>query len=631
MESLKKLYGMIEESKVVSFDIYDTLLKRKLESPYDIFELTKLIYERSNNKLNFDFFNIRIKCESLARKKSKLEEITLEEIYNEMRLKSGVDNNILNKLKLIECELESDFIEKNDEIMQFYNYARQRNKKIIITSDMYIPQEYIENILKKENITYDKLFLSSSINKTKSKGTIYKHILGYLQCDSDEILHIGDNKQSDYINAIENGFKAYWYNNHKDIMLENIKYDRILQIVDHGIIRKLNRDDYWYNFGLKNIGILYYSFIKNMIKDITINNIDKVLFLARDGQILKEVYDFIGKEENLPKSHYFYASRRCLNVPAIYDLNEEDIEILLSNIDGKDIKYLFKKIGLTYENHINLVKKYKIEKIDKDTHRDKLKKLLMELKESILFNSSNERRTLIKYINDHELSNKKVAVVDIGWNGTLQNSLNKICKTENINTEFYGYYLGISEKTKDYENEYNIYNGFLFSNKLEKNFKIVSSFNAMFEEFFIADHGSIIKLEEKNKKIKCICEDFEYSNNEYLKLKLIQRGAIDYVKKIYELDKKYDFLEYNSNNALLRIEKVFTKPNMEDVYNLGGIRHYDYDVKYNCKPKYKLSKYIYNPKILLKDYKDSKWKIGFIKIVFKNDIVLKVFKMMKGI
>ncbi|WP_158069655.1 HAD-IA family hydrolase [Moorena bouillonii] len=51
----------------------------------------------------------------------------------------------------------------------------------------------------------EKLFLSSTIGKTKFRGDIYGYVVEKLGCNPEYILHIGDNYQSDILNAKANG------------------------------------------------------------------------------------------------------------------------------------------------------------------------------------------------------------------------------------------------------------------------------------------------------------------------------------------------------------------------------------------------------------------------------------------
>ncbi|NEO80207.1 HAD-IA family hydrolase [Moorena sp. SIO4G3] len=50
----------------------------------------------------------------------------------------------------------------------------------------------------------EKLFLSSTIGKNKFRGDIYGYVVEQLGCNPEDILHIGDNYQSDILNAKAN-------------------------------------------------------------------------------------------------------------------------------------------------------------------------------------------------------------------------------------------------------------------------------------------------------------------------------------------------------------------------------------------------------------------------------------------
>ena len=65
---------------VISIDIFDTLVLRKTYKPTDVFLfMDKWFMELSGRQ--FDFSHARIHAEATARKVSKFEEVTLDEIY----------------------------------------------------------------------------------------------------------------------------------------------------------------------------------------------------------------------------------------------------------------------------------------------------------------------------------------------------------------------------------------------------------------------------------------------------------------------------------------------------------------------------------------------------------------------
>lgn len=143
----------IEKYDVVSFDIFDTLLKRNVKKPTDIFRYMEKKYQKEG------FFNERIDAEKRARARAK-KEITLKKIYEEMNFDFSKE----------ELETESELLIRNDWIMPVYKKAIQ-SKIVIVTSDMYLPEDFIIQILKREKLEgYKKLYLSSAVGKTKSSG-----------------------------------------------------------------------------------------------------------------------------------------------------------------------------------------------------------------------------------------------------------------------------------------------------------------------------------------------------------------------------------------------------------------------------------------------------------------------------
>ena len=78
------LYKYAQQYKVISFDIFDTLIARNLEQPEDVFFLTGYSYYQNNYDKAEQFYKLRKEAELAARKKAEDKEITLDGIYNEL-------------------------------------------------------------------------------------------------------------------------------------------------------------------------------------------------------------------------------------------------------------------------------------------------------------------------------------------------------------------------------------------------------------------------------------------------------------------------------------------------------------------------------------------------------------------
>ena len=212
-EKLKKMI-LSTEIKVVSFDIFDTLIVRPFYEPTDLFSfLEKKVKSILNIADNINFKQVRIQAEQIARERASYtnrEEISLLEIYVVLQELLGIDEDALEKIKQEEIQLELKYCYQRKFAKELYDLAVSAGKKVIITSDMYLPEEVIKGILNAQDYkNYNKLYLSSTLLMTKASGSLYNYIIKDLHVNANEILHIGDNKHSDIEMAKAKGYQAY--------------------------------------------------------------------------------------------------------------------------------------------------------------------------------------------------------------------------------------------------------------------------------------------------------------------------------------------------------------------------------------------------------------------------------------
>ncbi len=185
--------GVSDSIKVVSFDLFDTLVLRPFLKPTDLFILLGQIQSRN------DFCDLRIKAESKARS-SIGTWVTLDEIYSFMP-------KDLMSFKNLECQLEMDLCFKNPWMREHYQ-SMVEGKTVIITTDMYLPRDVIEKILQKNDIRYDRLYISSEHRRTKQHGSLFSYILDDLSIKPEDMMHIGDNILADYRTPRSLGIQA---------------------------------------------------------------------------------------------------------------------------------------------------------------------------------------------------------------------------------------------------------------------------------------------------------------------------------------------------------------------------------------------------------------------------------------
>lgn len=642
----KDLSSLISKNDVISFDIFDTAILRKVYAPSDIFKIIEETFIRRHGPLSFDFKKIRLNAEPKAYKSISVvtytESICLDEIYDYIQCKLNISKHELAKLKTIEMEIELKFSTRNEYIYQYYKQCITAGKKVIFTSDMYLPEKLIKKILLKNGYKkYNKIYLSGLVRKSKSKGGLYKHILEDLGCSSKSLLHIGDYFKADIINAKKENISAFYYEKPSDYAMKHTHLKKLRGLYDNNLSveesiyfatvinkvysqRNIDDEKLWYNFGYIYCGIIYFGFTRWLTNQLVDSKPDKVFFLARDGYIMHQTYKLLNANIDAPPSEYMYASRRSINIPTIQgEIDESSIKILCHTFPNLNVKNYLERVNLCATkflieisaagfndfNHI----------ISTEKDKSKLAVLFNLLVKDVSKVSAIERQFLVKYLQQIEFINaKKVAIVDIGWQGTIQNSLTKLMNSLEKNIEIKGYYIGTFHTAKKFIDKGIDMAGYLCNlSKPQSNFKILAESVHMFEFIFSAPHGSVINFKELNNEIVPICEP---NNTSDIKARIIndfQKGALNFISDFKEIEDDYREMHIEPEFAIKPISRLLNNPTYNESIHFGDLKHSEYvgDNNYeHCFAKTTSPWQMYlNPFKFKKKYSSALWKAGFRK------------------
>ena len=140
---------------------------------------------------------------------------------------------------------------------------QRKEEKIILTSDTWYDHNFVKKILIKFNINiFDKIYLSSSSLKSKLEGSIFKIIK---EENKGNILHLGDNKLSDYKNPRKYGIYTFYLPSLNSIILNSsfskiYAYNQsIFSQVLIGLIKKKISYLIYNNLNNKNFKIIEHS------------------------------------------------------------------------------------------------------------------------------------------------------------------------------------------------------------------------------------------------------------------------------------------------------------------------------------------------------------------------------------
>lgn len=505
--NIDTLKALIDEHQIISFDIFDTLIARKIARPEDLFSVVE---QRANKKgiLYIDFIGARKEAEEVC-KNSNGEYFNIHDIYIQLKKMLNLPDGIVDRLKQLEIETELEYITPREDILECFFYSLKRKKTVYLITDIHLPVQVITVLLEKCRISgYRDLLISCDIKKSKSNSTMWQYFSSII--NEKTSLHIGDNEMADIVNPRLYGITTFKVMSGYDLLLSSTIRDitiNVHSVYDSKMLgllinRLFNRPfvlgkskgrptiGYLFDFGYVFFGPLVLNYFIWLINETRKDHVDKILFLAREGYFLERIYNkMIGmlNIKNAPEGIYFKTSRRMASVSSL-KTKEDIFKTLEDSFSGTLKELLLNRFGIDCEGP-------QCEEIVVNFD-DKVKKTIEKYEKEILENSECERDAYLKYIDRLGLNDCKViGLADTGVKGSIQYYMDKIIRT-NLKgyyfTAFTGnsnpYGLGNDIKALYPENPLNAGNS---SNMLKH--------HILFESTFIASEGMYIKIDSDGK------------------------------------------------------------------------------------------------------------------------------------
>lgn len=319
--SRERLMQEIKKHDVISFDIFDTLLMRRVYEPHDVFTIVqnKALAEGLDIKC---FYDNRVQAEINLLHKIP----TLAELYDELQRLSGISETVKKRLMQMEIETEKQVIVPRREIVKIWKETIWLGKPVYLISDMYLPTELLKELLKENGIDgFKGLYNSCDFHKPKVNGLF---LVFTKEVTGESYLHIGDHMQADGICAGQAGMdsfviqKASVLCEHSSFREMTMKIQTWNERLLYGLfLSSLFNNPFCvdedYRILVEHIDELVFcavapavsSFVE-WLKKLQEKEGKEILFSARDGWLIKKLM-----EENsvYHKGVYFYTSRMaCL-------------------------------------------------------------------------------------------------------------------------------------------------------------------------------------------------------------------------------------------------------------------------------------------------------------------------------
>lgn len=433
------------DARVVSVDVFDTLLYRVVGQPDDVFRLV----EREQG--DDGFHARRVEAERRARARRAIEgvfEVTLDDVYAEL---PGCTPDA-------ELAAERAVCRVNPEIAGFVRACAARGQRVVLLSDMYLPGARIRALVEGccDALPVERVFSSADTGRTKAAGSAFTLVCDEMGVDPEVLFHVGDHVVSDWANPRRAGARAMLYARRAPAM-------RSTAFLNRGHVRRLRAarrrpaaraveatlvdswvadprlDDYWFHLGRTVVGPLVAGWTAWIRARARAHGVERVYFLARDGYLPRRAMSVLFSDV---EHDYVYASRRMTLLASLTSLDDpRAFKLLTSGHGGHRPLYMLDRLLIEYDAEDARRRVRTVMDPDATLGWDdpRADAVVEALAPMILDAAARERADALAYFESLGMTAGGVhALVDVGWNGSVQRGVERL-----LGRDFAGYYLAL--------------------------------------------------------------------------------------------------------------------------------------------------------------------------------------------
>lgn len=552
----KELFCLAEKVEVVSFDLFDTLIMRKVLLPTDVAGLLELRLGEMGIYID-NFVDRRISAE---KELSKLEAPFLEAIYQLVLDQAPLVSITAKELAELEWRLDCELIVPRKEMTGALAELRRLGKQIYIVTDSYYRQEQIEHMLRQCGINgYERVLVSCEYH-TGKRQYLFRELRRLL--GGRMSLHVGDDSLADIESAQREDLSAFYipnamdllestgylgFSDHMDTLTSRLKLGMLASKVFNSPFLFEEEDltlhvDSSYDIGYLFMAPMITDFVLWFAEKVKERGLKNVWFCARDGFLIKKLYDILQPENH---SVYFLTSRMAALRAGVR--NKEDLSYIGGmKFSGTLAQQLEERFGIILRS-------------DEETQG----KDLLDYTEVILQTLEEKRRNNCKYVDSLAIEDGNIGFFDFVAKGTSQMYCSRL-----VSNHLEGLYFLQLEKAFMKDKGLDIQ---AFYDESERDQ------SAIYEEYYILETiltspmSSVLEFDSEGKP--CYAKETR-SETDIACFMQVQEGILDYFKEYITLcpeenrkpEKGIDELLLRLIHGFLIRDKAFLGLTVEDPF-----------------------------------------------------------------
>ncbi|MEO7363787.1 MAG: hypothetical protein ABI120_25875, partial [Gemmatimonadaceae bacterium] len=461
-------------------------------------------------------------------------------------------------------------------------------KTVWFVSDSYHNAAFLKKLIAScgYNNPADRVVSSCDERYSKGSGKLMPRLFAAAGLKKTDIVHVGDNMNSDCVLPSQAGINGVWHPlaGAPEGSAPSQSREQALAsgIAAWGARTFEPARPFWWRFGFSMAGPLLVGFSWWLHQKMKEDGVKRAYFMLRDGDVLKRIYDVLmeGRSDAIPSS-LLESSRRGYMLSALgptapsltsqlfVSENPRPVRDFLERlcIRTNDLLADFQQAGFSGPNEVVT-----------NNDADRLSKLFSNPKiiERISHRSAEERELLMRYLRQEGVVGQKerVALVDIGWNATIQKSLNHAATIARVPHDTVGYYLGTFAPSQ--RDAISPMRGYLCElGAPHERYRPLCEFRQLIEFICTSARGSLKHFESRGKLAVPVIAEPDHDEAQMAAIRELHEGAVEYAALMREEGTIFGINSLDPASASAPVYRLMSNPTAEEAKIVGAMAHGD--------------------------------------------------------
>ena len=522
--------------RVLSLDIFDTLLWRKVPEPVAAFELMAQRL-RATGALAPDvgdeaFVALRRGAEAAARAAARARgegsgEVTLALIHAKLPAVVFSARPSAAALAELECAVERDLLVPDLDVVALVAAAREQGKTVVAVSDTYFTEAQLRLFIARGPLAdagLDRIFPSNRHGAGKGSG-LFSVVLEELGVPAGAVLHVGDNRDADIVPAQRLGLRTVYFERRSRPLERIFERERALRPAlldprqgDHGLSslrgKVLGRVEgaaqpeglrpFW-DFGAAALGPALTGFGEWVHEQAVRAGVSKVFCLMREGELLARLVNGARPLDGGVEAEPIWLSRQVCARASIREGTRDELQALFERRKMPNLEEFAGSLGLALSDLPGLAD-HAGQRLDDHGLGDAVIDAVVfdpELRTRVVATSQALRRRVLRYLESvRPPGEDELVLVDLGWGATIQATTQRILDEAGASCRTSGLYLLTRDqaaerafaglRTRGFLAEYGVPEGPV---------ELLMRSPEILEQVCMPDHGSQVDMTEDLKPV----------------------------------------------------------------------------------------------------------------------------------